>query len=69
LSHDIEGIVAVFDGRREIVDEVEDSESSLAKEINTRFKTLLEDEQFVDAVYGHMQPIGSDSIETGIKKR
>lgn len=54
LSHDIEDIVAVFDGRREIVDEVKDTEPELAKEIATRFKSLLEDGQFVDAVYGHM---------------
>jgi hypothetical protein len=54
LSHDIEDIVAVFDGRREIVDEVEGTEPGLAKEIATHFKVLLEDDRFVDAVYGHM---------------
>ncbi len=54
LSHDIEDIIAVLDGRSEIVDEVKQAEPELAKELSERFQALLQDSRFVDAVSGHM---------------
>lgn len=54
LSHDIEDIVAVIDGRHEIVEEVKNSEPELLKELSGRFQYLLQDSSFVDAVSGHM---------------
>ena len=54
LSHDIEDVVAVFDGRREIADEVLKTDPKLATEIAKRFKEMLEDSRFIDALYGHM---------------
>lgn len=54
LSHDIEDIVAVLDGRPELTDEVKNTEPKLATEIVERFKEMLDDRAFVDSVYGHM---------------
>jgi hypothetical protein len=54
LSHDIEDMIAVMDGRPELAEEVRQSELALVDELATRFQELLEDKQFVDAVSGHM---------------
>ncbi len=54
LSHDIEDMIAVMDGRPELADEVRMSEQALEDELATRFDRLLEDQQFLDAVSGHM---------------
>ena len=54
LSHDMEDIISVLDGRLEIVDEVKQAEISLRKEVAGRFHDLLEDSKFVNAVSGHM---------------
>ena len=54
MSHDIEDIIAVLDGRPEIVNEVKRAETELVSELTERFKKLLQNRQFVDAVSGHM---------------
>lgn len=54
MSHDIEDIIAVLDGRPEIVNEVKRAETELVSELTKRFKKLLQNRQFVDAVSGHM---------------
>lgn len=54
MSHDIEDIVAVLDGRPGIVEEVKQSDRTLVKELSMRFNKLLDDRRFVDAVSGHM---------------
>ncbi|MDH5368472.1 MAG: hypothetical protein OEW99_00490 [Gammaproteobacteria bacterium] len=54
MSHDIEDIIAVIDGRAEIVSEVRETEPMLVKELSVRFQNLLQDSKFIDAVSGHM---------------
>ena len=54
LSHDIEDIIAVLDGRPEIVDEIRKSDPALVNEICIRFGQLLGDTRFVGALSGHM---------------
>jgi hypothetical protein len=54
MSHDIEDLVAVVDGRPMIVDEVSDSEAALHTAITDRFQALLLNSRFVDAVSGHL---------------
>lgn len=60
LSHDIEDIVAVLDGRPEILDEVKQSDPALVQALSERFRSLLNDNQFIDALSGHM-PAGETS--------
>ena len=54
ISHDIEDIVAVFDGRLELVDDIKSAEAGLVKELSKRFNNLLKDNRFLEAVPGHM---------------
>jgi len=54
LSHDIEDIIAVLDGRPQIIEELKKSEPALLKELSSRFQHLLRDDNFIDAVSGHM---------------
>ncbi len=56
MSHDIEDIIAVLDGRSEIVEEIKRSESELISELADNFRRLLQDNRFVDAISGHMPP-------------
>ena len=53
-SHDMEDIVAVLDGRPEIVNEVQQSDAVLRRHLTTRFSTLLRDTKFVSALPGHL---------------
>ncbi len=59
VSHDIEDIIAVFDGRAELVDEVKSAEAELFTELSRRFSDLLKNSSFLEAVPGHMP---ADSI-------
>lgn len=54
MSHDIEDIISVLDGRLGIVEEVKQSELELIGELAERFEVLLQDDRFRDAVFGHM---------------
>ncbi len=59
MSHDVEDIVAVLDGRKTLFSEVLDSEEGLKKALKMKFESLLANPLFVDAVYGH---VPSDSV-------
>jgi predicted nucleotidyltransferase len=54
MSHDMEDIVAVLDGRPEIVNEVKRADEALRKHLMTRFAVLLRDTDFVAALPGHL---------------
>jgi predicted nucleotidyltransferase len=54
MSHDMEDIIAVLDGRPEIVDEVKRAEESLRAHLMTKFGSLLRDTRFVAALPGHL---------------
>lgn len=58
MSHDIEDIIAVLDGRPEIIEEVKRSDPVIIAEISKRFKKLSADRDFIDAVSGHMPTDG-----------
>jgi predicted nucleotidyltransferase len=54
LSHDIEDIVAVLDGRPEIIEEVSQCEQSLREHLRARFSDLLKESDFIEALPGHL---------------
>lgn len=54
MSHDVEDIVAVVDGRPELGNEVLRSPVSLKQELAERCRVLLSSRGFLDAVAGHM---------------
>lgn len=53
-SHDMEDIVAVLNGRPEIVNEVKQVDETLQKHLMTRFAALLRDNKFEAALPGHL---------------
>lgn len=54
MSHDIEDIVAVFDGRPELIDEVTRADVILKQALSDRFKEHLVNDRFIEAVHGHL---------------
>jgi len=54
LSHDIEDVVAVLDGRPEVISEIKASGDDLTTELSRQFKMLQAEQRFLDAVSGHM---------------
>lgn len=54
MSHDIEDIIAVVDGRAELLSEVFNSDKNLVKALSERFSEMLENAAFIDAISGHM---------------
>jgi hypothetical protein len=62
MSHDIEDMVAVLDGRPEIVEESLSSDPRLRVHLSRRFSDLLTDSRFLSAVHGHL-PADSVSQE------
>jgi hypothetical protein len=55
MSHDMEDIVAVLDGRPELVEELQHVDAELRDYLATRFGELLANEDFLAAVPGHLQ--------------
>jgi predicted nucleotidyltransferase len=53
-SPDMEDVVAVLDGRGEIVDEIMDSPDQVKDFLSKAFSLLLEEEGFLDALPGHL---------------
>lgn len=54
MSHDIEDIIALLDGRAEIIGEIRKADTRLASELAKRFSELLQSNQFIEAISGHM---------------
>jgi hypothetical protein len=55
-SHDLEDLIAVIDGRPEIVDEVQGAASAVRTYIASEVKRLLDTRVFVDALPGYLLP-------------
>ncbi len=54
LSHDIEDLIAVLDGRPETIDEIKQVDIKLVKALSGRFNSLFHDSRFVDSISGHL---------------
>jgi len=65
-SHDMEDIVAVLDGRPEIVAEVARSEAPLRQFLREAFASFLSQRPFVDAVSGHLPPDAASQARSPI---
>lgn len=64
LSHDLEDIVTVLDGRAELVDEVRTAPVDVQAYLAGKFSGLLDDEAFLDALPGQFpgDPVSQDRI-------
>lgn len=56
MSHDLEDIVTVIDGRAELVEEVRVAGRDLQEYLSREFRTLLSNREFTDALPGHLLP-------------
>ena len=54
LSHDLEDIISIIDGRREIADEVLASPTNLKEYLSQTFSEILKKPQFHEALPGHL---------------
>lgn len=59
MSHDMEDIVAVLDGRPEVVGEIGYARSTLRRHLADSFRELLESHRFREALSGHLPPDGA----------
>jgi len=55
-SHDMEDIIAVLDGRPEIISEIQKSTEDLKKFLADTFRVFLAKDEFRDALAGHLLP-------------
>lgn len=56
LSHDIEDIIAVLDGRPELTIEIKSAQPDVRKYISECFAGFLKDRYFIDALPRHLNP-------------
>ncbi|MES9813722.1 MAG: hypothetical protein ABW161_12745 [Candidatus Thiodiazotropha sp.] len=66
LSHDIEDMIAVLDGRPEIVNEVQTADQELIENVRARFAQLLSDNRFIAALSGHMPSDQASQARIGL---
>jgi hypothetical protein len=65
-SHDLEDIVTVVDGRPEIADEVAAAEEELRSYIVSEFRSLLKNEDFLEALPGFLMPDAASQARRSI---
>jgi hypothetical protein len=56
VSHDLEDIINLINGRVEIVEEIKNSEADLKEFIANTFQEFLDEELFLEALPGHLLP-------------
>jgi len=54
MSHDLEDIIAVIDGRAELLSELSNSDGKLQEFVSSWFSRLLEDHDFCEALPGYL---------------
>jgi len=59
LSHDLDDIVTIIDGRQTLVGEARESPAELIDYLGREFSALLADRNFIDALPGHLAPDAS----------
>ena len=65
-SHDIEDIIAILDGRPEIVEEIGQADASIMEYLSTEFRNLSGNEDFLDAIPCHLPPDAGSLMRSGI---
>ncbi|MEW8076681.1 MAG: hypothetical protein AB2810_00490 [Candidatus Thiodiazotropha endolucinida] len=66
LSHDIEDMIAVLDGRPETVNEVQTADQELIENVRARFAQLLSDNRFIAALSGLMPGDQASQARVGL---
>jgi len=66
MSHDLEDIVTVTDGRPELVNEIRLAPAGLQKYLSDEFKDLLSNRDFLEALAGHLLPDAASQHRLGL---
>lgn len=66
MSHDIEDVVTIIDGRPEIVDEVRLAATDLRDYLSDEFRALLSNRDFLEALPGHLFPDAASQQRLGL---
>ncbi|MGC9195391.1 MAG: hypothetical protein ACP5IL_08050 [Syntrophobacteraceae bacterium] len=66
ISHDIEDIISIINGRKEIVAEVAGSTPELRAFLSETFAAFLADEDFLESISGHLLPDSANQARYGI---
>jgi len=67
-SHDIEDLIVVVDGRQELVDEIDAAPADLRDYVSEAIGELLQDEDFLDALPGHLAGDSASQGRLGVIK-
>jgi predicted nucleotidyltransferase len=65
-SHDLEDLIAVIDGRQELVDELSGASEDVRSYIASEFRRLLEVDVFIDALPGYLLPDAVSQARIGL---
>ncbi|MFZ0773532.1 MAG: hypothetical protein WCA49_08645 [Candidatus Sulfotelmatobacter sp.] len=66
MSHDLEDIVTIIDGRPELVEEVHLAAAHLQKYLSDEFRDLLSNRDFLEALPGHLLPDTASQQRVGL---
>ncbi len=65
-SHDIEDIISIINGRKELIGEVSRSSPELRSFLSATFKAFLATEAFLESIPGHLLPDPANQARYGI---
>ena len=65
-SHDLEDMIAVIDGRPELIDEIQNGSDKLKNYLAEEFNNLIQDDSFIEAIPGHLPPDPASQDRTEI---
>ncbi len=54
MSHDLEDVVCVLDGRAELENELANAEEKIRNYVCNRIRHFIEDPQFIESLPGHL---------------
>ena len=66
MSHDLEDIITIVDGRPELASEVHRSPADLRKYLSDNFAKLLSDRDFLEALPGYLLPDAASQQRFGL---
>ena len=70
MSHDLEDIITVVDGRVSLIEEVKQAPNDLREALALNFRKLLAEDDFLDALSGHLPgDVASQARLTGLIKK
>jgi predicted nucleotidyltransferase len=66
FSHDVTDVIALVDGREELAEEVSAAQPQLRTYVSGAFRQLLMDQQFLQALAGHLPPDDASQARAGV---